>query len=247
MIARLGRRLWGSAVIAANLRGQHAVPYLSRERLDAARDGRVRAIVAYAARHVPYYRDWFVRERIDPRAIVGAADLERLPILDTDLVRSRPGLFVADTRAGRSSLVFSTSGTTGRPTEVRHDRWSLLANIAFGERERDPVIRGCGGGFRPKELYVGYETSTFKKVQAFYDESTILPVRPKRTFISLLEPIEKIATVNDAERPDVLVGYGGWIDLFFKTVVARGLPLHKPKMVIYMGEALPHGARDFIR
>jgi hypothetical protein len=90
----------------------------------------------------------------------------------------------------------------------------LLANIAWGERERDPVIRGTGGAFRPKELYVGYETSTFKTVQAFYEQHTLLP-RPQRTFVSLLEPIERIAAIANAERPDVLVGYGGWIDLFF--------------------------------
>ena len=134
----------------------------------------------------------------------------------------------------------------GTALEVRHDRRSLLANLAFGERERDPVIRGCGGVFRPKELYVGYATSTFKKVQAFYEENTLLPVRPQRVFVSLLEPIETIAALANAERPDVLVGYGGWVDLFFRTVAARGIDLHPPKMVMYMGEALPHGARDHI-
>ncbi len=60
-------------------------------------------------------------------------------------------------------------------------------------------------------------------------------------------PIEKIAAIANAERPDVLVGYGGWIDLFFKTIAARGIDLHLPKMVMYMGEALPHGARELHR
>ncbi len=142
-------------------------------------------------------------------------------------------------------MSFLTTGSTGTPLEVRHDRRSLLANIPFGERERDPVIRVCGGSFRPKELYVGYETSTFKKVTAFYGQSTLLP-RPQRHFVPLHEPIEHVAAIANAERPDVLVGYGGWIDLFFKTIAARDIELHPPKMVMYMGEALPHGARDYI-
>ncbi len=83
-------------------------------------------------------------------------------------------------------------------------------------------------------------------MQAFYEENTLLPVRPRRSFVSLLEPIEKIAAIANAERPDVLVGYGGWIDLFFKTIAARGIDLRPPKMVMYMGEALPHGAREYI-
>jgi phenylacetate-CoA ligase len=233
-------------VIAATLRGQRRTPFLPRERLEAIRDRRIRDIVTYAARTVPYYRELFTREGIDPRRITGAAELDRLPVLDRELVRARPHLFVAEAPAARRALSFSTSGSTGIPISIRHDRRSLLANFAFGERERDPVIRGCGGSFRPRELYVGYETSTFKKVQAFYAESMLLPVRPARRFVSLLEPIEKVAIIANAERPDVLVGYGGWIDLFFKTIAARGIDLHPPKMVMYMGEALPHGARAHI-
>jgi phenylacetate-CoA ligase len=153
---------------------------------------------------------------------------------------------VATAPAARGALVFRTSGSTGAPIEIHHDRRSLLANVAFGERERQPVIHGCGGSFRPRELYVGYETSTFKQVVAFYEESTLLPLRPARRFASLLDPIEAIAARVNAERPEVLVGYGGWIALFFKTVAARGIALHPPKLVLYMGEALPHGARAHI-
>ncbi len=243
---RAARRLYGSAVIAANLRGQRRIPFLPRERLEALRDRRVRSIVAHAASTVPYYREWFSREGVDAREIRDAGDLDRLPILDRELVRAHPELFVAETQAAARGLSFLTTGSTGTPLEVRHDRHSLLANIPYGERERDPVIKVCGGAFRPKELYVGYETSTFKKVTAFYSESTLLPVRPQRQFVPLQEPIERVAAIANAERPDVLVGYGGWIDLFFRTIAAREIALHPPRMVMYMGEALPHGARNYI-
>lgn len=245
MISGAWNKLCGSAVIAVNLNGQRRIPFLPRERLEALRDRRIRQMVDYAARAVPYYRDLFVREGIDPRQIQGAADLHRLPVLDRELVRSQPRLFIAEGPASRDAISFFTSGSTGTPIEIHHDRNSLIRNIPFGERERDPVNTGCGS-FRPKELYVGYETSTFKKVTAFYEESVLLPVRPHRRFVSLLEPIEKIAAIANAERPDVLVGYGGWIDLFFKTVAARGIEIHLPKMVMYMGEALPHGGRAYI-
>lgn len=246
MLRRIWRRLSGNAVIAAEMRGQGGVPYLPRPRLEALRDRRVRQVVQFAARTVPHYREWFEREGLDPRQIAGAADLERLPILDRRMVRARPERFVAETSAARAGLAFTTSGTTGEPLVVRHDRRSLLANIAHGERERAPINQLCGGEFRPKEVYVGYETSTFKQVQAFYEENTMLPVRPRRRFVSLLEPIETVAGIVNTERPDILVGYGGWLGVFFRTVEARGLPLHKPRMVLSMGEALPHGARAHI-
>lgn len=244
-LARELRRLYGSAVIAAHLPGQRRAPYAPPATIERERDRRVRATVLHAARTVPFYRDWFARAGIDPRSIRDAHDLARLPILDRDLERARPELFLSDGRRARGALRFSTSGSTGTPLHVAHDRISLLANIPWGERERAPVNQICGS-FRPQELYVGYETSTFKKVTAFYAEAARLPVAPKRRFVPLDTPADEIAALFESERPDVLVGYGGWLDLFFRTVTARGLALRPPKLVMYMGEALPHGARAFI-
>jgi phenylacetate-CoA ligase len=51
--------------------------------------------------------------------------------------------------------------------------------------------------------------------------------------------------VNE-KKPDLLVGYGGWMDLFFKTLWAKKIEISPPKMVLYMAEALPHGAREHI-
>ena len=246
MSALLAKRLWGAAVIAAYVRGQRRASFLPRAELEALRDRRIRWMVRYAAKHVPYWREAFARTGVDPDTIRGAEELDRLPILDKELVRTKPELFVADTAAARRGLSFLTSGSTGTPISIRHDRRSLLANIAFGEREREVVNRACGGSFRPKELYVSYQTSTFKKVEAFYAENALLPVQPLRRFVSLLEPVEKVAAIANEERPDLLVGYGGWLDLFFKTVHARGLPLHRPKLVMYMGEALARDGRELI-
>jgi phenylacetate-CoA ligase len=240
------RRAYGSAIVAANVRGQRKVPFLAREEVERRRDRAVRATVAYAARTVPYYRELFAREGIDPREIRVAADLERLPVLDREVVRRQPELFLSDARRARNALTFFTTGSTGTPLRVHHDRRSLLANIGFGERERATVIEGTGGSFRPREVYVGNTTSTMRKVVAFYEQSTFMPVRPRRRFVSVREPIEEVAAILRAERPDLLVGYGGWIHLFFKVVAARGLEIHRPKMVMYMAEALPHGGRELI-
>lgn len=246
MSAPFATRLWGSAVVAASLPGQSRVPFWPRERIERLRDRRVRRIVAYAATRVPYYRELFRRDGIDPRAIRTAADLARLPLLDRELVRAQPERFVADSRAARGALQFTTSGSTATPLRVFHDQASVLRNMAFGERERRPIIAGTGGSFRPKELYVGSEDSTFTRVIAFYRDTTLLPIKPRRHWISVLQPLDEIVKVVNAEKPDLIVGYGGWHDLFFKTVAARGIDVHRPKLIVYMAEALPPGARELI-
>ena len=78
-------------------------------------------------------------------------------------------------------------------------------------------------------------------------EQHALPVAAEAALRLAARADRGVAAIANAERPDVLVGYGGWIDLFFKTVAARGIELQPPKLVMYMGEALPHGARELHR
>ena len=210
---------------------------MSAEAIAALRDRRVRQLVAYAADSVPYYRELFASSQLDPREICTAADLEKLPLLDRELVRAEPRRFVSDAPAARDAVRFLTTGSTGSPIEIYHDRRSLLANIAFGEREWDPVLRACGVTTRPRELYVAVETPTMKKVLAFYEQQLLMPLRPRRHFASVLLPIDDIVARVEDERPRMLVAYGGWLDLFFRTIHARGMKLlHPPKLVIYVAE-----------
>lgn len=240
------QRLLASGYVALKLRGQCDVPWQSRQKIEALRDRRLRQIVRHAARTVPYYRAWFKREGLDPRHIRGLQDLHRLPVLDRQMVRAEPEQFRSETAAPERGLAFRTSGTTGTPLQVWHDHRSVLANLAYGERERQALNQVCGGAFRPKEVYVGYETSTFKTVTAFYADRLAMPIRPRRRFVALSTPIETIVAIVNEERPDLLVGYGGWLDVFFRSVHARALALHRPRAVVYMGEALPPGGREFI-
>jgi phenylacetate-CoA ligase len=238
------RRLRGSLVVMAHLRGQRRIPFEPRPRIEARRDKAIRRIVGYAARTVPYYRELFARERIDPGEIRGAKDLETLPLLDPKAVREDPERFTSQSRRARNSLDL-VSGSIVRPLELRHDRSSLLANIAYGERERAPVIELCGGSFRPRELHIGYETSNFRRVLDFYAVNTRLP-RPRRATLSMVAPFEEIVATINRERPDLLTAYGGFLDVFFRTLVARGAEIHRPKVIMYVGETLPAERRQWI-
>jgi len=239
------RRLFGSLVVLAHVRGQRRAAFLARHRIEALRDARVRRIVAHAARTVPYYRDLFARERIDPRDIRGVRELDALPLLDREAVRRHPERFLSTSRRARGALPYLTSGTTGTPLTVHHDRRSVLANIGWGERERAPLIELCGGVFRPREVYIGYDTSNFGKVLAFYGRATRLP-RPKRTTVSMTSPIDDIVATINRMRPDILTAYGSFLDMFLRAVSARGLEMYRPRAIVYMGETLPVDRRLWI-
>lgn len=238
------RRLWNSFLVTQALWGQRRLPFSSREQIAAERDRRVRNLVRFAARHVPFYRQWFAENKTEPCAIRSAGDLERLPLLHKSEVQAAPLQFRAE--SARDAVLFYTSGSTGRPLQVWHDRSSLLANIAYGERERAPLLRLCGGAFRPRELHVTCETSTLNKVTAFYAQNLWRPVSPLRLIVSVMRPLEEIVETVNRYQPDLLLAYGAWVSWFFKTVAARRLQIHLPKVVVYVSESLSPWEREWI-
>lgn len=246
MVEYFFHKMYGNLLVLTNLRGQRRVPYLPPEQLCALRDARLRKTVRYAAETVPYYRELFQRERIDPREIKTIEDLDRLPLTDKELVRKNPNLFVSTSRRGRKSIPFVTSGSTGTPLTVWHDGASLLANIAFGEREREVVSTICGKQFRYRQLSIHYPGSTSEKVRDFCRPRTFIPVRPGRLSLSVLEPVECIVKAVNAFHPDVITGYGSYLETLFRILALRGIRMHLPRTLIYGGDSMTDEGKRFI-
>jgi len=246
MLRSFARKVHGNFVVLRHLRGQKRVPYLPADQWEALRDRRLRAIVRHAAATVPYYRDFFRAERIEARDIRSVADLDRLPLLDKGTVWQAPERFLSESFSASNALPLITSGSTGKPLTVYHDHESLLANIAFGERERPVIVRLAGKDVRWKEALLLYSGSTFGKVLNFYQQATFIPLRPDRIFVSIVDPIEKVVAALNQFEPDVVIGYSGYLEMLFRTVAARSIHLHVPRLVIFGGEAMTPAGREFI-
>jgi phenylacetate-CoA ligase len=198
--------------------------------------------VRYAAATVPYYQDLFRKLGIDPGAVRTADDLTRLPLVDKATVRADPTRFVSTSRAGSRSVAFVTSGTTGEPVEVRHDHGSLLKNIAYGERERAVVQEVCGPHFR--ELHVNYDRATVRKVWAFYRERTLIPAPTGRRVLDVSMPIPELLAAMNELRPDVIIGFGSFLETLFRIIAAGGHPIHRPRMLLHVADGMtPEGRR----
>jgi len=241
-VRALLRRVAGNVVVLAHLPGQRSLPYASRERIEAARDARVARTVGFAARSVPHYRDLFRRLGLDPREIRTARDLERLPILDKDELRAAPERFVAETRAGQSALRFVSSGTSGKAARIVHDRASLLANIAYGERERAVTTALVGRRLGYREATVGYPSGTIDRVRAFYAETTLLK-RPSRLRLSVLAPLDDTVARLNAFRPDVISCFGNYLAALARAVGRGELALVPPKLFVYSAESVRQEVR----
>lgn len=246
MVRKLTDRLYGNVHVLSKLPGQRRVPYLPEEQLHARRDARIRETVAYAAATVPYYRDLFARERIDPREIVSAAELEQLPLTPKEAVRSEPDRFISQSRLGRSSIAFHTSGSTGMPVRFHHDRRSLVQNIAFAERQRHVEVRLCGKEIRYLKVSLARAGGTGTQVRSHYRSNTLIPVKPRRRSVAFEFPLDRVVEEINELRPDVIRGNGSYLELLVRHLVGSGAHMHMPRVFVYGSDMMTQEARDLI-
>jgi phenylacetate-CoA ligase len=244
---KAAERLRGTLTVLRALPRQRRVPYLPAEEVAELRDARVREMVRYAAETVPYYRDLFAREGIDPREIRSADDLARLPVIGKSVLYDDPSRFRSESPAGRSALAFRTSGfSTGFPLDVFHDRRSLLANIAFSERERAVEAALVGKRVRYVGAELQYAPTATKQVQSFYRSASFRPLRPRLHEIPIETSVERVAARLSELQPDVIRSYGTYLETFFRLIAARGIPLHRPKAIVYGGDRMTSEGRAFV-
>jgi len=184
----------------ADRRAMEDSQWWPRERLEALRVQRLRALLTHAAAHVPYYRDLFARIGFDPAAVSSLTDLQRLPFLDKPLIRAHTDALKADDARGLAR--FNTGGSSGVPlifyiglervsrdvaAKWRATRWWGVdigdpeivlwgSPIELGAQDRVRLLRDR---LMRTRLLPAFEMSD-AKVEGFIDE--IRALRPKMLF-----------------------------------------------------------------
>ena len=235
-----------TAIIVRHLMGQSRIPYLPEERLRKIRDARVRRIVHYAAETVPYYRDLLRELKIDPRDIRRAEDLEHLPLVTKAFVREHADLFLSTSASGKSAIPLRTSGTSGIPLTVWHDRESFLARFAYELREKAVDIHMLGRRPGYREVAIVFPGNVGSYAASWMRENTFVPYGVRVLRLSVLEPLtQTVAAINNF-RPDLLKGYGSYLEMLFKTVAARGMHMHLPRLAVYFSDQMTDKGRRLI-
>jgi phenylacetate-CoA ligase len=115
------------------------------ERLAELQATRLRALLQHAQQHVPYYRQLFAGLGFDAASVKGVADLQRLPFLTKDLIRTHSDALKAEQAQGLAR--FNTGGSSGAPLiffvgreRVTHDvaaKWRATRwwNVDIGDPE----------------------------------------------------------------------------------------------------------------
>jgi phenylacetate-CoA ligase len=240
------KTLLGTARVLATALGDRRTPFLDPEQVYALRDRRVREIVRHAVESVPYYADLFRSLGAAPQDIRTAADLRRLPLLDKETVHADPARFLSTSPRARDAVRYVTTGTSGLKLTVWHDRRSLVENVAYGERQRAVEVRFAGARVRYTVLRFGTPGSTGARTRSAVGAAAWLPLRPSRENLQVTTPFDRLFAEIDRLRPDVIAGWGSFLELLFRTRVERGVHGHLPRVVSYGNDSMSPEGKELI-
>ena len=242
-------QLFGTAYLAYHLRGQAHYPFLPLATIRRDQSRRVRATVAYAYRHVPYYRETLDRLGLTPDDFRTVEDLVRLPVLETSEYQRDPERFLSTAQPREAYLAMSTSGSTGRPRTIYHDWREVAQNAAHAERERCMVtaLLGHPRTYRESVFIMAPNSGHSYLVQQMLRRHVWLPRRvgAQRQQLLSLDPAEKNVALLNEFKPDVFAS-GTYLVLLFGYLYRTGRPCHMPKVITYGSEGVPEAVRRLI-
>jgi len=215
----------------------------SSEKLEEFRLERLRAMLTKVGKHVPYFRDCFIKLGFNPHAIQSLTDLQKLPFLTKVIIRTEGDRMKSD--IAERLARFNTGGSTGEPliffigTErVSHDvaaKWRATRwwDVDIG----DPEIVVWGS---PIEL------GTQDRVRAVRDKLMRTELMP--AFQMNETNLDRFVARICERRPKMIFGYPSAISHIAEHAKKRRIPLSKlgVKVVFCTSERLYDYQRDTI-
>lgn len=210
-------------------------PTASRAELKAFQDAQLRRLVVHAYESVPYYRKLFDRHRLHPRHIRGTVDLDLIPIISKQDLRSQPALNVVARGLDPDRLLTSrTSGSSGEPFVIRRTWLEQSLQYLLRLRADDSL----GVRLRDRTASVGlvrrHDHRDWKIVGRALRGSG---VKPSLRIDGLQEPENSVLQLQEFQ-PDIICGMPGMICRIADHLVAQGHQGIRPRLLIVGGEVL---------
>jgi phenylacetate-CoA ligase len=210
-------------------------PKLAAHEVRAFQDHRLRELVRHAYECVPFYRKLYDDDGVDPRAIRGVEDLDRLPIITKRMLQALPMEQRLARGTNQSKLILrKTSGSSGQPFVVAR---TWMEERALGLlRWRAMFNMGC----RPTDRHAGV-LMTHAKQRA----DVQLPLRLmcaagllRLTHIDCLQEPAVILEALQAADPQVITGFPGVLARVAALARERNVTSVRPRVVTTGGETI---------
>lgn len=208
------------------------------EEFEAHQLSRLRALIAYASQHVPYYRDLFAQEGLGTDTLRSLADLKRFPTLDKSMVRAAGGKMLSEAVSVGSLRKNASGGSTGAPLHFYQDAaYTLESEIStaslnawIGYRRGEPIAL-LWGASRDNVRFDRERLRNFLQNRFLIDAFNLDEMH-------LAEAVEKL----QRRKPALVIAYASVAYLLARYMQRERVCLkHPPKGVIASAEVLwPH-------
>jgi phenylacetate-CoA ligase len=198
-------------------------PYWDGVKLRRFQEKRLRSVVDYAYRHVPFYHEKFREAGVRPGDVRGLDDLEKLPIVRKSELKNADDRKLVSMEYDIGKLKANrTSGSTGQPFTTYlskvEDDWRkaiyMRANISCGQKPRDRWV------FVTAPHHFADTTGIQRRLGIY-----------AQTCVSIFDGVDRQIELVSQTRPDVLDGYSGALLLIAKELDKRGARSIRPRIV----------------
>jgi phenylacetate-CoA ligase len=219
----------------ALLREFRQFEFASPEIIVAYQTAALRRLLQHAATHVPYYRELFDRNGIQPAALRLPDDLSAIPFLSKTALRERQGDLLA-TNVDHSQLQLNASGgSTGEPVQFYQDerywasgcaiRW--LFESWWGIRPGEPTatVWGADRDFRDWD----WKTRLYFRISQ---------LKLCNAFALTQDRMEEFAETLNRWQPPLVSGYASALETFAHFLSEQRQWRIRPRAVISSAEML---------
>ncbi len=146
--------------------------YWDSDKLRDYQNEQLRKLVVHAYNTVPYYRELFDKNGIDPITIQTQEDLTKLPVLTKNIIK-KEGKRLVSTKIPKSRVEeHTTGGSTGKPTTFYFDKNENAKEDAFVDHIYSRI------GYSKKDKTLIFSDSHFMRQENEVNPNTIMKRMP---------------------------------------------------------------------
>ncbi len=214
----------------------------SREQIKERQLKRLLELVVHSVEHVPYYRELFTKNDIEPRSIRSFRDYaELVPMLEKDAIKKNLSLFHADNGDSRL-IIHRTGGSSGQPFELPRDRASvaaywgdyLLTRSWWGMRVGDPMAKIWGHYHSPPSFLHGLVDQSKELIKSHVFNVSVLSAYElsDENMYCFAEHLRRV-------RPASIYGYASALEKFARFLYDKRIDVGLPGSSVAISTSEP--------
>ena len=199
---------------------------LSPEEIERMNWERTRKLLAYAYKHVPYYRERFRQAGITPEDIREPEDYRRVPLLTRKDLMENFDRMLSDEASPRDVRISTTGGSSGTPARVYHQK--NVVRAATGWRMLD--WWGISPAANWANVYRDVNSSFKAKLIHFLQWYPTRHLLLNATSFSEAD-MKRFLRDFAKQKPELLHGYVGAIDVLAQYMLDHHITVPPPRAI----------------